>query len=160
MAAPYSVDLRQKILLALEERDQSQREIAELFHVSQSFIESLLRHVRATGRIDPKPHARGPAARLDEPARRRLRDWLAEQPDLTLAEVAERLQRECGIQVCLSLVCRVLQKLGLSRKKRRSTRPNATRKRGGRRARRTATRLPSGQSSAASLSMNRGQTLR
>lgn len=127
MAVPYSVDLRHKILLALEEGGKSQREIAELFHVSESFIESLLRRVRTTGRVDPKPHAGGPPPRIDESARQRLRAWLAEQPDLTLEEVAERLQRECGIHVCVSLVCRVLQTLGLPRKKRHSTPLSATR---------------------------------
>ena len=50
MVVPYSVDLRQKILLALEDGGKSQREIAELFHVSQSFVEALLRRVRAIGR--------------------------------------------------------------------------------------------------------------
>ena len=69
----------------------------------------------------------GPPPRIDEQARQRLREWLAEQPDLTLDELAERLQRECGIHACLSLVCRVLQKLGLPRKKRRSMRRNVTR---------------------------------
>jgi transposase len=128
MAAPYSVDLRQKILLALEDGGKSQREIAELFHVSQSFVESLLRHVRATGRIEPRPPAGGPPPRIDVQARQRLRQWVAAQPDLTLEEAAERLQRECGIHACVSLVCRVLQKLGLPRKKRHSTPRSATRK--------------------------------
>lgn len=128
MAAPYSVDLRQKIFLALEDSGKSQREIAELFHVSESFVESLLRRLRATGRLDPKPHAGGPPPRIDSNACQRLREWLAAQPDLTLEELAERLRRECGIQACVSLVCRVLQKLELPRKKRRSMPPSATRK--------------------------------
>lgn len=59
MATPYSVDLRRKILLALEDGGKSQREIAELFHVSLSFVETLLRRVRATGRLEPKPAAGG-----------------------------------------------------------------------------------------------------
>jgi transposase len=48
--APYSVDLRQKILQAVQNGGRSQRGIAELFHVfhvSLSFVESLLRqHLR------------------------------------------------------------------------------------------------------------------
>lgn len=128
MAAPYSVDLRRKILLVLDDGGKSQREVAELFHVSQSFVESLLRRRRCTGRIEPKPRAGGQTSRIDEAARQRLRAWLAGQPDLTLEELAERLQRECGIPVCISLVCRVLQKLGLPRKKRHSMPPSATRK--------------------------------
>lgn len=121
------MDLRRKILLALEDGDKSQREVAELFHVSQSFVESFLRHVRSTGRLEPKPRVGGPLPRIDDHARQRMRLWLAEQPDLTLEEVAARLRRECGIHACVSLVCRVLQKLGLPRKKRRSMRPSAIR---------------------------------
>lgn len=121
------MDLRRKILLALEDGDKSQREVAELFHVSQSFVESFLRHVRRTGHLEPKPRVGGPLPRIDDNARQRMRLWLAEQPDLTLEEVAARLQRECGIRACVSLVCRVLQKLGLPRKKRRSMRPSVIR---------------------------------
>lgn len=117
MAAPYSVDLRQKILLALEEGGQSQREVAELFHVSVRFVETLLRRLRAGDGIAPKPHAGGRASRLDPPACQQLRAWLAEQPDLTLQELADRLQSEYGIRVGLPHLCRVLQKLKLRRKK-------------------------------------------
>jgi transposase len=129
MAAPYSVDLRQKILLALEAGGKSQREIAELFHVSLGFVEKLLRQLRAGEGVAPKPSAGGRQSRLDEPARAQLRAWLAGQPDLTLAELAGRLQRERGICICLSHLCRLLQKLELRRKKRRSTPRNAIRKR-------------------------------
>jgi transposase len=99
-----------------------------LFHVSKSFVESLLRRLRATGSIAPKPHAGGPPPRIDDKARQHLCAWLAAQPDLTLEELAGRLQRECGLQACVSLVCRVLQQLGLPRKKRLSTPRSATRK--------------------------------
>ena len=84
MAAPYSVDLRRKILLVLDEGGKSQREVAELFHVSLAFVETLLRRLRAGGDIAPKPHAGGRASRLDPPARQQLHTWLAAQPDLRL----------------------------------------------------------------------------
>jgi transposase len=115
--APYSVDLRRKILQAYEDGGRSQQEIADIFHVSLSFVESRLRQVRTTGRIEPKPHAGGPSSRIDDSAREHLRQWLAEQSDLTLAELGERLERSLGIRVGLSRLCRVLQELGLRRKK-------------------------------------------
>lgn len=115
--APYSVDLRQKILQAHPRGGRSQREIAQLFHVSLSFVESLLRQVRTSGRIEPWPATGGPSSRIDGMARQHLRDWLAEQSDLTLEELAARLDRTLGIRVCLSRLCRVLQELGLRRKK-------------------------------------------
>jgi transposase len=42
MAAPYSEDLRRKIVQACEQGTQSQREVAEFFNVSLSFVEALL----------------------------------------------------------------------------------------------------------------------
>jgi transposase len=124
--APYSVDLRQKILQEYESGERSQREIAEIFHVSISFMESLLRQFRATGQIAPKPHAGGPPSRIDDRARQLLRDWLQAQSDLTLEELAERLDTTLGIRVCISRLCRVLQELGLRRKKRVSMRRSKT----------------------------------
>lgn len=124
--APYSVDLRQKVLQAHESDGKSQRQIAEDFHVSLSFVESFLRRVRTTGELAPKPPAGGPSSRIDERARQCLRDWLAEQSDLTLEELVERLDHPLGIRVCASRLCRVLQKLGLRRKKRHSTHRSGT----------------------------------
>jgi transposase len=51
--AAYSIDLRQKILQACERRLGSQRVLADLFGVSLSFVEKLLRRHRTTGSITP-----------------------------------------------------------------------------------------------------------
>jgi transposase len=78
--------------------------------------------------MEPKPPAGGPISRIDDVARQHLRDWLAVQSDLTLEELVERLDRTLGIRVCVSRLCRVLQELGLRRKKRRSMHRSATAK--------------------------------
>ncbi|MDB5743132.1 MAG: Transposase [Polaromonas sp.] len=59
----------------------------------------------------------------------RLERWLQEQPDLTLAELAERLQSEGGPAVSTPTLCRTLQRLGLRRKKRPYTPPSGTQRR-------------------------------
>jgi transposase len=46
---PYSQDLRRKIIQACERGTESQRKIAELFSVSQSFVESVWHHYRHSG---------------------------------------------------------------------------------------------------------------
>jgi transposase len=63
--AAYSIDLRQKILHAYTRGLGSQRALADLFGVSLSFVEKLLRRHRTTGDIAPKPHAGGQRPRLD-----------------------------------------------------------------------------------------------
>lgn len=109
----YSTDLRERILSAVDRGKGSLRELADLFLVSLSTIVRLLRRHRATGSLLPKPHAGGPCPRLDADASQRLRDLVRAQPDATLAELQDRL----GIPCSLSTLCRALQRLGLSRKK-------------------------------------------
>ena len=75
----------------------------------------------------------------------RLQHWLQEQPDLTLAELAELaewLQADGSPAVSTPTVCRVLQRLGLRRKKRPYTPQNATQRRYVRHAVNTGKTLP------------------
>jgi transposase len=123
---PNSVDLRQKILQAYERGMGSQAKLAALFGVSISFVEKLFMRVRSTGQIAPRQRTGGIPSRIDAAARQQLQQWLAEQPDLTLAELAERLDQSLHIQVSLSRLCKVLKELGLPRKKSRSMPPSAT----------------------------------
>lgn len=102
MAAPYSLDLRRKVVEAYERGVGSQRQVAELFGISLSFVEKLFMQLRGTGQMAPKPHAGGKPSRLDAKARQHLRNWLREQTDLTLAELAERLEKGLGIRIALS----------------------------------------------------------
>jgi transposase len=118
MATPYSLDLRQKVLQAVDRHIGSQREIAELFGVSLSFVERLLQRQRATGDCAPKPYPSSlPTRKLDEAARQQVRQWVEQQPDLTLAELADRLHEQLGIDASTPTICRVLQQLRLPRKK-------------------------------------------
>lgn len=127
MPAPYSMDLRWRIVQACERGMQSQREVAELFQVSLATVENILRLYRRTGDVLPQtPHRLGPAVRIGDKAREQLRRSLESQPDMTLAELRERLVRKNGLLVSTSRICRVLQEMGLRRKKRRSMPVNGT----------------------------------
>jgi transposase len=81
--APYSLDLRQTILHACERRLGSQRALADLFGVSLSLIEKLLRRHRATGDIAPTPHAGGPRSLLDGAADTLIEQLVYANPDIT-----------------------------------------------------------------------------
>lgn len=129
MAAPYSLDLRRKVAQACECSGHSQRAVADFFGVSLSFVEALLRRVRRSGALVPPRRRPGPHAKVNEAGCVQLERWLHEQPDLTLAELAERLQAEGTAAVSAPTVCRALRRLGLNRKKRRSTPASATQSR-------------------------------
>lgn len=82
----YSLELRPKILRARDQRLRSQRAIAALLGISQSFVEKLLRRRRTTGDIAPRPHAGSRRAICDEAALALVRRLVQEQPAATLAE--------------------------------------------------------------------------
>jgi transposase len=124
--ASYSIDLRQKILRAYEQRLGSQRALADVFGVSLSFLEKLLRRHRTTGAIAPKPHAGGQRPRLDGPAQVQVRQLVRDQPDATLEELCTRTAEVTGVRVSVPTMCRLVQRLGLPRKKSRSMRRSAT----------------------------------
>jgi transposase len=135
--AAYSIDLRQKILHACERRLGSQRALADLFGVSLSFVEKLLRRHRTTGSVAPKPHAGGQKPALDAAAAALVRQLVHDHTDVTLEELCARVAAERGVRVSMATMCRVLQRLGLPRKKSRSTPASATPRASSERARPT-----------------------
>lgn len=110
---PYSNDLRERIIAAVERGEHSIRRIARLFGVSLSCIVRLLQHYRRTGSVQPRPHAGVPPRKLDAAAEARLLDLVAEQADATLAELRDRL----GIRCSLMTIARTLQRHRITRKK-------------------------------------------
>jgi len=109
----YSIDLRERIVAAIDRREHSLRQIAQLFCVNLSFLVRLLQRRRATGSVQAKPHAGGPTPKLDAAAVRRLRTLVRKQPDATLTELRDRL----GIACHIATIARVLRRHRITRKK-------------------------------------------
>src|SRR5215472_6455421 len=95
---PYSQDLRERVIEALEARDGSQAEIAERFVVSLPFVEKLWWRWRTTGSCAPQPHGGGRRRSL-RGAEGLIRTALAQEPDLTLASLCERVAQAGHPQV-------------------------------------------------------------
>ena len=129
MGAAYSIDLRRKVVQACERGTASQAQVARFFGVSQTFVEKLLRLYRRTGALEPDRKRAGRPGSLDAAACDQVQRWLAEQNDLTLAEIAERLQTYCGLTVSISCVHRLLQRLHMRRKKKPFMPANGTQRR-------------------------------
>ncbi len=117
MAGAYSADLRERVLLACARGRLSRATIAALFQVAESTVYRWLQTWRREGRGAAKPHAGGPAPRLDETALDKLAAIVAEANDLSLAEYATKLLERTGVAASGPTVCRALHKLGLPRKK-------------------------------------------
>lgn len=118
MGAPYSQDLRDRVLAAYD-RGMPTSQIARLFQVSPAWARRIKQRRRETGETTPRPMGGPGVIKID---RTRLAELVKEQPDATLKELRERL----GVQCVESAICMALKRMGLSFKKRRSTRPSRT----------------------------------
>jgi transposase len=122
MARAYSDDLRCKLLDAYAAGEGSLRELAAQFRVSWGYSKKIRAHLVRTGQKErPVQLRHGPPSCITEEVKESLQSWLRQQPDLTLAELRERLA-SIGLRVSRSRVGQVLQELGLRRKK-NSARP-------------------------------------
>jgi transposase len=122
VARAYSDDLRGKILRAYERGRLGLEAVAEQFGVSYGYTKKIRRQQLQSGRMERPPQARhGPVSRVTSAVEEQLRSELRRQPDLTLRELAERLEQSRQLRLSRTRLWEVLQRLGLRRKKNRST---------------------------------------
>jgi transposase len=117
MAKAFSDDLRCRILAACERKEGSQQQLARRFGVGFEYVRKIRRQQRRSRQKERVPQSRhGWPSRFTEAVKERLGGWLREQPDHTLAELAERL-RASGVEASRSRISQVVQGMGLGRKK-------------------------------------------
>ena len=116
---PYPMAVRRQII-AKYRKQLSTEEIAADYGYSVAGVRRVRQRFEETGSLEPRKGKVGRKPALDEAARQRMRDEVAKRPDITLVE----LRTAIGVQVDLAVYCRALKKLGLTRKKSRSTPPS------------------------------------
>ena len=99
MARAYSVDLRERVVRAVE-NGASRRATAAKFEVSISFVVKLLQRWSRRGTVQPDRIGGGKRSALAAHAER-VRALVAAEPDLTIAELRQRLAAD-GIAVSRS----------------------------------------------------------
>ena len=117
MAAPYSMDLRERVLRAWNVSGDAD-EVAATFRVSRAWVHRLAQRRRDTGSITPRKQAKF-RSRVLASQEQRLQDLVNAKPDATLAELREGLPTTAA----LSTLWLALDRLGLTVKK------NGTRRR-------------------------------
>jgi len=117
------MDLRERVAKA--KGTGSSYEVAERFAVHDSWVRRLWIRARTTGSIAPLPRGGNRGRKVDLEGEALVRLRIDEQPDLTIDEVRERYLRERHVAVSEPAMRRTLKRLGLSRKKRRSSLRNA-----------------------------------
>ena len=114
MAKPYSNDLRERVVCAVE-GGSSCHEAAGQFDVSVSFVVKLMQRFHATGSFKPGDfggHGKPKLAKHEAV----VRELVEQTPSATLLELRRALL-ERGIQVGKSSIARFLKRLRISYKK-------------------------------------------
>lgn len=123
MARPLSMDLRERLLKAVE-GGSSRSAAAERFGVSPSCAIKLLQRWEESGSLEPGQMGGHKEHKLT-PHADRVRALVRGRPDMTIDELHAALNAD-GIVVGRSAVGRFLDHLGMTRKKRPSMRPSST----------------------------------
>jgi len=117
-----SLDLRERILGSYDQKEGNREEIASRYRVSLGMVKKLLQQRRRTGDVAPRHRFSGRKPKIVAAHRQQLRSALAKKPDLTLRELHAAL----GLDCTLPAIHYVLQKMGLTYKKRHSEPANKT----------------------------------
>ena len=125
---PYPKELRTRVVAAVEQGDMTIGEVAEVFRVGMTFVKKMLRLHRAGTDLAPRQGG-GAAPKLTDTDRALLREAVAQQPDMTLAECQAVLVAQGSERVSVPTICRALQQLQLPRKKKVSPPVSETKRR-------------------------------
>ena len=111
-----SLDLRERILASYDQKEGTREEIAHRFRVSLGMVKKLLQRRRQGGDIGPRYHRCGLRPGKVAAQGQTFRRLLSRKPDLTLEELRAITALKCS----LPAIHYVLEKMGLTYKKRRS----------------------------------------
>lgn len=109
------MDLRKR-LVAGRKRGQSAEELARHFGVSKRSVERYWKRQVEVGTVEAKARGGYRRSRL-EGYDELLRQWIDQEPDLSLEQVRQRLFEQLDIGIGVTALWHRLEKLGLSYKK-------------------------------------------
>jgi len=111
-----SLDLRERILASYDQKEGTREEVGRRYRVSLGMVKKLLQQRRRTGEIGPRHRFSGRKPMILAAHRCQMRTLLHQKPDLTLKELRAGL----GLGCSLPAIHYVLEKMGLTYKKRHS----------------------------------------
>ena len=122
MGKSYSVDLRERVLRALDE-GMSKMTAHRTFHVSRSSIDDWLALREQTGSVCPRASRAGRVSSLRGAI---FEEFVRRHTEATLAEMIQAWHKESGVFLSDMSFSRALRALGWTRKKRVGAIKNAT----------------------------------
>src|SRR5271157_3211139 len=129
MAKSYADDLRRKLLQAYDRGEGTLKQLAQRFSVSAPWAWKISAQRKRSGQMERVEQRRGGGCKVTVEVQARLRGWVQTQPDATLRELQQKLEKAHHLHVSIGRLWQVLRQMGLRLKKSHSTPANATRKR-------------------------------
>jgi transposase len=114
MAKPYSQDLRERVIKAIDD-GHTRNEVAALFNIGIATVGRYVKRQRRTGSLKPDKfggHQRHKLANHEK----KVRELVTAEPDQTLLELRDQLA-VAGVKASKSALDRFLKALGLTYKK-------------------------------------------
>ena len=122
MGKPYSMDLRERVIAAVED-GMSTRQAAARFSIGIATAGAWARLKRATGAVRPARQGKPKGSVLDAHGEF-IFGLIEEAPDFTLEEIAERLAQDRAMKVVSTAVWKFLDRHDMTHKKRPLMRAN------------------------------------
>lgn len=126
MPAPYSSDLRARVIAAHKAGLGNREHLAELFKIGPATVYRWVHEERTTGRASALPGTSGATPKIHPDEYERLERLVVANSDRTRRELARLWECETGILVDKTTLGRTLHRAGISLKKRPSVRRSAT----------------------------------
>ena len=117
MPKPYSQDLRDRVIDAVERGEMSRRAAGRRYEISESVAIKWLERLERDGSREPVGHGGHRASKLT-PHRDFLEAARAEKSDITLQALCDRLLAERGVKSDTSMMSRFFRRSGVTFKKR------------------------------------------
>jgi len=128
MAKWYGDDLRRKLLQAYDRGEGTLEQLAKRFSVSAPWAWKISAQRKRSGQMERVEQRRGTVRKVTAEVEQQLHGWVQAQPDLTLAELQQKLAKAHHLQISIGRLWQGLRQMGLRLKKSHSTPANATRK--------------------------------
>jgi len=112
MAKPYSYDLRQKVIQAIQQDGLKKTEASQIFNLSRNTIDLWLKRQAETGDFKAQPH-KPPGHNHKITDWGKFHEFVKAHGDKTQAEMADLWQGDISART----ISRALKKIGFTRKK-------------------------------------------
>jgi transposase len=122
----YPLELRRRVVKAVDNKIGTKTEIAATFSVSTSWIRKLLQRRSKTGSIDPSPRTQGRKQAFRGKQLNELDNFIKSHPDATLEEIKRHFSGKVNCSIVT--IHNNLQRLGWHYKKNRYVPANKTEK--------------------------------